>query len=253
MLPGRPESSQPRGSSTSQRRRRTRRSSRLSSRLWNPVRDHFDRLGRHTEQAQRLVTVVGRDADQTVAPAGGRVQAPCPVVAETPERPAGARQKLPLLRIEPVACRQAIGLRARGHPREIAAERGGERRETANPVEHLQLGAVEVRDEGAIWPATGNGVVERGQVVEVEKVGAVEAGAEEHVLPSVRLVLGELGREGGERPVGSPGALFVGGMERHGRRHHVLTVAKGGKCGSKVGGGDAEPGEEGGRVGALAG
>ena len=144
------------------------------------------------EQAQRLVTVVGRDADQTVTAAGGRAQARRPVVAEAPERPAGVRQKLPLLRSEPVACRQATGLLARGHPREIAAERGSERREAGNPVEHLQLGAVQVRDERAIGPATGNGVVERRQVVEVEEVGAVEAGADEHVLPGVRLVLGEL-------------------------------------------------------------
>ena len=56
------------------------------------VRDHLDRLGRHAEQAQRLVTVVGRDADQTVTATGGRAQALRPVVAEAPEHPASARQ-----------------------------------------------------------------------------------------------------------------------------------------------------------------
>ena len=94
--------------------------------------------------------------------------------------------------IEPVACRQATGLLARGHPCEIGAERGGERGEAANPVEHLQLSAVQVRDDGAIGPATGDGIVERRQVVQVEEVGAVEASADKHVLPGVRLVLGEL-------------------------------------------------------------
>lgn len=156
------------------------------------VRDHFDRFGRHAEQAQRFVTVVGRDADETVTPAGGRAQALRPVVAEAPERPAGVRQKLSLLRTEPVAYRQAAGILARGHPREIAAERGGERRAAGNPVEHLQLRPVQVRHEWAIGPATDDGVVERRQMVEVEELGVVEAGTDEHVLPSVRLVLGPL-------------------------------------------------------------
>ena len=105
-----------------------------------------------------------------------------PELAVPPVLPAGRPHQRPLGLVE-------LGgpLRVRPHPFGHAGQRRpdrpGQRSPLPDRLEELHVGAVEVGDDRGSGPATPDRVVLRGQVMQVEDVGAVGPGVDEGVPP----------------------------------------------------------------------
>ena len=128
------------------------------------------------------------------------------------ERGGGALQPLGAADDDPLAARRpvadplgpALGVRP--------ARRGA----GGDPLQHQQLGAVDVAEHRDLGEGARGRLAERGQVVEVEEVGVGGAGQPQLPHPGLDLELEGLVVEGGEDRVLGIGAILVGAVHRRG-------------------------------------
>ena len=106
---------------------------------------------------------------------------------------------------------------------------------------------------GTRWPASGDRVVLRREVMKVKHVGFSGAGGQERRLPHRRPELGECRVDRGEHDVGSVLAVLKGGVHRYRRGHHAGADLERLHCGGVVQVVDVSAGEKGRGVGSLPG
>jgi len=193
--------------------------------------------GLDAEQLARERDVVGRDRDDLRARARPGAHRLDPVSGEAPARPAHV----------------PAGVELR-HCGDVGAVLARDRLQRQRARDHLQLGPVQVRDDRRRGQDPGRGVVQRGQVVQVDDLGwSAGRGGRQARRPCGREVLVQLRGDGGEDAVGRARAILVGGMHRYGFRDRVATLLGRGQRSSVVGDLRRQGGEEAWRVGAIAG
>ena len=111
-------------------------------------------------------------------------------------------------------------------------------------LEHQQLGAVQVRDDRRAGEVARCGVVQRGEVVQMQHRGRMRRNPLQHPLPATCLVLGERGRERGEDPVRCVRPILVRRMHGHRLGHRVLPSSPRVDRGPEVGRHDGQATEE---------
>src|SRR6266540_5071544 len=102
-----------------------------------------------------------------------------------------------------------VGRYPSGHAGQRRSHRPGECGALVDRLEELDLGTVEVGDDGTPGPATPYRIVLRRQVMKVDDMGAVCPSGTKRRLPDRRQVPGELGGHGREDHVGGVLAVFV--------------------------------------------
>ncbi len=137
---------------------------------------------------------------------------------------------------------------ARGHPCEIGAETNRELAAAANPVEHLQLGAVQMRDDGQAWCDPGKRVVLRREVMKVRERRLRCPALGKEPLPGGDLSLGLSIVERGEESVGRSRTILERRMQRDLSGHRVVAPIERLQRRCEVGCREVESGEERGRV-----
>ena len=148
----------------------------------------------------------------------GRVGLPAepiaPRLAVCPLLPTGGPQQL-TLRIVELGAPSRVGPYPFGHARQRRPYRPGERHALVDRLQELDLGAVEVSDDGTLGPATPHRVVLGRQVMKMKDIGAVRPSGTKRCLPDRRQMLDEVG--GHRRQHHVRGALAV--LERRMHRH----------------------------------
>ena len=94
-------------------------------------------------------------------------------------------------------------------------------------LEHQQLGAVQVADDRDVRRDARRRLVDRGEVVQVQRVGIGGAGGDQHARPCRDLTLVGVVVERGEHAVRGAGAVLVGGVQRRGPGRRVERVGRG--------------------------
>ena len=96
-------------------------------------------------------------------------------------------------------------------------------------LEHQQLGAVEVADDGHVGRDAGRGLVEGGEVMEMQHVGVTRPGGLQRARPRGHEVVGDVVAERGEDAVGRAGSILEGGVEGRVGEQRVGGVEGGGE------------------------
>ena len=94
-------------------------------------------------------------------------------------------------------------------------------------LEHQQLGAVQVADDRDVRRDARRRLVDRGEVVQVQRVGVGGAGGGQSARPCRHLTLVGVVVERGEHPVRSAGTVLVGRVHRRGPRRRIERVGRG--------------------------
>ena len=110
-----------------------------------------------------------------------------------------------------------------GHPCEIGAETNRQLTAAANPVEHLQLGAVQVRDDGQVWCDPGKRVMLRREVMKVRDRRLRGPALGKEPLPGGDLSLGLSIVERREESVGRSHTILERRMQRDLSGHRVVA------------------------------
>ena len=103
-----------------------------------------------------------------------------------------------------------------------------------------------MRDERALGPEPGDGLVHRRQMMKVDHVDATEACPLEHALPRRHLSLRLLRAQSGEHRIGRPLPVLEGAVERNRPGQLILTALEARESGRVVRRLDVQPLEEGG-------
>ena len=94
-------------------------------------------------------------------------------------------------------------------------------------LEHQQLGAVQVADDRDVRRDARRRLVDRGEVVQVQRVGIGGAGGGQSTRPCRHLTLVGVVVERGEHPVRGAGTVLVGRVQRRGPRRRIERVGRG--------------------------
>ena len=119
------------------------------------------------------------------------------------------------------------GRRPLRHPGQVGPERARDRGQAVDLLQQQDLGPVQVGHQRRVREQRRGRVVDGCQVVEVQDRGRLRPRAAEDARPGPHDVVSDLGREGGEHPVGRPRPVLEGGMHRHGLGVRVATLRVG--------------------------
>jgi hypothetical protein len=185
---------------------------------------------------------VRRDRDELIGAPRVGLQASLPGVAMSPRLPASALKEFTLgvgkLGVGP-PLRSVLG-----HPCEIGAETKCEFAATANPVEHLQLGAVQMRDDGQVWCDPRQRLVLRREVMKVRDRRLRSPALGKEPLPGGNLLLRLSIVERGEESIGRSHPILERWMQRDLSDHRVVPTLERLQRRCEVGRRKVESGEE---------
>ena len=185
---------------------------------------------------------MGRDRNELIDALRVGLQASLPGIAVSPCLPARTPKEFTLGLGEPDF--DPTTRSASGHPCEIGAETNRELAAAANPVEHLELGSVQMRDNGQIWCDPRKRVVLRREVMKVRDRRLRGPALGKDPLPGGDLSLRLSIVERGEESIGRSHAILERRMQRDLSGHRVVAPIERLQRRCKVGCREVEAGEE---------
>jgi hypothetical protein len=170
------------------------------------VRNHRDAGRIDTEETDGVIAIAGGERDESTGAPCVALQTSLPGVAVAPLLPARALKELMLgvgeCGFDPLGCSVC------GDPGQIAAETNRQLTAATNPIEHLQLGAVEVCDDGHGRCDPSQRVVLRREVMKMRDHRACGPTSGKEPLPGGDLPLGVSIVQRREQSVGRSDAIL---------------------------------------------